>query len=48
MELLETVDNAHEIETEKRKRLIKKLEGASGKDKVLTNDTERDTQGDRI
>lgn len=27
MELLETVDNAHEIKTEKRKRLIKKLEG---------------------
>lgn len=28
MELLEMVDNVHEIKTEKRKRLIKKLEGS--------------------
>lgn len=28
MELLEMVDNVHEIRTEKRKRLVKKLEGS--------------------
>lgn len=48
MELLGTVDNAHEIKTEKRKRLIKKLKGASRKDQALTNDTEKDSRGDTI